>query len=176
MKRMKSNRITLKLDQKRAKDKSGARYSWSWYSNWPSYSDFFQNHAITNRPCSIRGEPILTWKCRQRWRDTRDRASLDDIAKVVPKDYLVPVTDCETKYFDANKCSDWSFDQYLTYWNQNQASRQGSFYLKDWHFRRDFESQVFYLTPDLFASDWLNEYLEVKAASDLQNKNDYRFV
>lgn len=68
-----------------------------------------------------------------------------------------------------------NFRQYLKYWKNvidcdHNYSNNECLYLKDWHFMIDYPEYEAYITPDLFTTDWLNEYCLA------ESKSDYRFV
>lgn len=49
-------------------------------------------------------------------------------------------------------------------------------YLKDWHFVLQSGRQDLYTVPDLFCSDWLNDFCLNEQLTDNQREHDYRFV
>ena len=91
------------------------------------------------------------------------------------------------RYHNAQECSEESLGEYLTYWKGDR--KEGSRYLKDWHFHRMVRHiYTAYSTPSFFSSDWLNEWWEggkrkgeetgVKNLDRTMNEggNDYRFL
>ena len=61
------------------------------------------------------------------------------------------------------------FGEYLDYFHSEEEQRRDKFYLKDWHFHKEFPAYEAYSTPAYFCSDWLNEFLESKGGG-----SDYR--
>jgi hypothetical protein len=91
---------------------------------------------------------------------------------------MVPISDCNTKYYNSNPKEDMSFSDYLNYWQiVQQLDHKYSendlkvLYLKDWHFVNQFPEYKAYETPIYFESDWINEYFVNKQLND-----DFRFV
>ena len=91
------------------------------------------------------------------------------------------------RYHNAQECGEESLGEYLTYWKGDR--KEGSRYLKDWHFHRMVRHiYTAYSTPPFFSSDWLNEWWEGgkgkgeetgdKNLDRTMNEggNDYRFL
>ena len=92
---------------------------------------------------------------------------------------LVPVSDCNTKYFNSNPKQEMLFNQYIDYWKSvididynYSEHRMKILYLKDWHFIQQFPDYKAYKTPVYFESDWINEYF----IGNNHLRDDYRFV
>ena len=68
------------------------------------------------------------------------------------------------------------FSEYIAYWESERWTSVECKYLKDWHFYRDSRDTndvgSVYSTPELFCSDWLNEWWQGRRGGE----NDYRFV
>ena len=150
-------------------------------------------------PNNIEKDPRLTANC-----------SLDHIFTLVGSSSKVPVTTCDirrvyktcseqllallkvsnSRYHNAQECKEESFGDYLAYWKGDR--KEGTKYLKDWHFHRLVRDRyTAYTTPKFFSSDWLNEWWEIRGKEEiaLEQKNagenserseidgnDYRFV
>lgn len=89
-------------------------------------------------------------------------------------DVIAPVSNCNSYYFNAHEKSDMTIKEYMDYWKKysNSLESEPCYYLKDWHFTKDFKSQTIYRVPNVFASDWLNEYY----SEHLRHVDDYQFV
>jgi hypothetical protein len=50
----------------------------------------------------------------------------------------VPVSDCDSKYFNSQEKIEMALGDYVDYWkNRDGHPDRKCLYLKDWHFRRD---------------------------------------
>lgn len=91
-------------------------------------------------------------------------------------DIEVPVANCNSYYFNAHEKTNMTLKEYTIYWQNNidgkLSETEPLYYLKDWHFTRDFKTEDIYRVPNVFSSDWLNEYY----SEHLEHKDDYRFV
>jgi len=92
---------------------------------------------------------------------------------------LVPISDCNTKYFNSNPKQEMSFNEFIDYLKKVQKigynyEENGLkiLYLKDWHFVHQFPDYKAYETPVYFESDWINEYF----IKNIHLNDDYRFV
>lgn len=136
-----------------------------------SYEEFFRKFMVENVPVVITGIADK-WDCTK-W-TTGDSVNFEYLQQQIDCTLHVPVANCNKSYYNAHEKSDFTFDEFLNYWNDriNGANDQEDriLYLKDWHLRREQPQYKFYETPSYFASDWLNEYcIET-------NGDDYRFV
>jgi len=139
-----------------------------------SYSDFFDQYLMKNQPC------IFSCELTQNWRSVKDWAkegspNLNFLKDLVDNDSIVPVSNCNKKYFNSQECSEETFGSYVDYWDNYERGSEPCKYLKDFHFHRDWHHlYLAYRTPLFFCSDWLNEWWENRRDSD--EANDYRFV
>ncbi|KAI9314843.1 hypothetical protein BX666DRAFT_1964004 [Dichotomocladium elegans] len=147
-----------------------------YYAEPLSYDQFLKHHLLPNLPALI--GPALTkdWKARQKWVEPLPASKQGENQPAMQPciTYLqtkfgsaqVTVADCETPEFNDMKRTDMSFGAFVT-----ELMPHGRYYLKDWHFCRDFPDYKAYSVPDLFQDDWLNEYWSTR-----DDKDDYRFV
>ena len=91
------------------------------------------------------------------------------VENVVPASHQVPVSRCDERYFNSQRCSDMPFGEYLDYFHSGEEQRRHKYYLKDWHFHKEFPAYEAYRTPAYFCSDWLNEFLDSQGGG-----SDYR--
>ena len=113
------------------------------------------------------------WPCVKNWTDKRGEPNLEALQEAAGgESCVVPVYDCDQRYFNSQGCSDMAMKDYLSYWRGNREGR--CLYLKDWHFFKiagnDLAGQH-YQVPNHFKEDWLNEFLVSK-----EGESDYRFV
>ena len=135
-----------------------------------SYNYFFENFLLCNRPCIIKNVSD-GWGSTKHW--IKDKNLNVDYFKEKYKQVSVPVANCGKKVYNVQEKCMMTLEEYLNYWEERQNKKtEESFYLKDWHFTKDFPSEEIYRVPSYFASDWLNEYFCKK--KDLND--DYRFV
>ncbi|CAH2104299.1 unnamed protein product [Euphydryas editha] len=129
------------------------------------YDYFFKEHMMRNLPCIIKNI-TETWKCSQLWIKNNE----------IDYDYFIdqygeldaPVADCDKINYNAQCKCDMKVKDYMSY--LRSKSREKLLYMKDWHLRRSALDDYFYEVPEIFASDWLNEY-----AIDHQD-DDFMFV
>jgi len=139
-----------------------------------AYSEFFEQFLMKNQPCIFSSDLTKNWSCIKDW-SSEGIPNLEHLKNIVDSDSLVPVSDCNKKYFNSQECGEERFDSYLAYWESYERGSEPCKYLKDWHFHRDWKhTYQAYTTPEYFCSDWLNEWWENRDDSDLVN--DYRFV
>ena len=126
------------------------------------YGEFFRRFIAPNLPCLIKNDTIGRWPARCDW-VSQDGSSpnLEFLREnIVPADHQVPVSRCDERYFNSQKCIDMPFGEYLDYFDSGESKRKDKLYLKDWHFHKEFSGYEAYRTPSYFCSDWLNEFLE----------------
>ena len=126
------------------------------------YSEFFRRFIAPNLPCLIKNDSIAQWRARSDWvsQDGRCPDLKFLLENVVPADHLVPVSRCDERYFNSQKCVDMPFGEYVDYFHSEESDKSNMLYLKDWHLHKEFPSYEGYRTPVYFCSDWLNEFLE----------------
>lgn len=117
------------------------------------YDYFFKEYLLRNIPCIVKNI-CKTWKCSQFWiKDNGINYSyfIDHYGELD-----APVADCDKINFNAQCKCDMKVKDYMNY--LRSKSREKLLYLKDWHLRRLTLDDYFYEVPEIFASDWLNEY------------------
>ncbi|XP_053677723.1 2-oxoglutarate and iron-dependent oxygenase JMJD4 homolog [Anopheles nili] len=144
-----------------------------------SYDYFFHRFMQCNRAVVV--ESVADeWECYKRWIDRTKVPPRLNVTYLKEKllNVPVPVADCGKQHYNTHEKIQLALFDFLNTWetegmNDHQTSpleQRGRYYLKDWHLRSEKPEYSFYRTPDLFASDWLNEYLVEKSI------DDYRFV
>ena len=137
---------------------------------------FFQEFMLRNRPLILQGL-CSEWNCWKDWRDHDGKANLDWMAKKFG-DAVVSVVDCSASnsYNDQYR-ETWTFSKYVDYW-KHRDKLKGLYYLKDWHFSRDFHSSYCaYTVPNHFSDDWMDYASRNGLNWETSNCNDdYRFV
>lgn len=138
------------------------------------YSCCFKNFLLENKPFILKSS-TKNWPCTSNW-----VASKKPNFEYISTRYgstKAPVIDCNVSNQSDKYCPiELTIAEYLKYW-QNYISSgydpsESCYYLKDWHFFRDFKSESIYRVPNVFSSDWLNEYF----VEYLSHTDDYRFV
>nr|BAN21255.1 hypothetical protein [Riptortus pedestris] len=134
-----------------------------------SYSQFFEKYLYRNEPCVIRG---ITddWPSQQLWIH-HGKPNIDYLETNYGTS-MVPVANCEERYFDSQAKTCMTLSEYAAYWRKYSSASSPSLYLKDWHFMKEYPEEKIYTIPKYFGSDWLNEYL----VGQDELKDDYRFV
>lgn len=139
-----------------------------------AYNDFYTNYLCKNKPCIFDGSLTENWSCRRQW--SLDGAPDFDALSLLFGNCVVPVADCNEKYYNSQKKTDMKMDAYLDYWisyiDKNYPSSMPLLYLKDWHCIREYPNAPTYDVPQYFWSDWLNEY----HLSNPEIDDDYMFV
>nr|XP_026488562.1 jmjC domain-containing protein 4 homolog [Vanessa tameamea] len=129
------------------------------------YDYFFKEHMLRNLPCIIKNI-TQTWKCSKLWVEN-DTINYDYFIKQYGQ-MEAPVADCNQINFNAQCKCDMKVKNYMSYLRSKSSEKL--LYLKDWHLRRLTLDNYFYEVPEVFASDWLNEY-----AIDTKD-DDFMFV
>ncbi|XP_073986608.1 jumonji domain containing 4 [Rhodnius prolixus] len=139
-----------------------------------NYSEFYTNYLMANKPCLIKSI-TADWYSQVKWVCGNKPNFIYLKRKYGPSE--VPVANCNERYFNAQTKSSMKFNEFLDYWenyaNTNYPNDLPCLYLKDWHFMSQYPEENIYRVPDLFASDWMNEYLLSNSNND---NDDYRFV
>ncbi|XP_053980754.1 2-oxoglutarate and iron-dependent oxygenase JMJD4 [Hylaeus anthracinus] len=139
-----------------------------------TYDEFFSKYLIPNKPCIFNSKVTENWSCRRQWSD--EDAPDFDVLDLLFGNCVVPVADCNKKYYNSQSKDDMKMKDYLNYWmdytKSNYSDSRSLLYLKDWHCPRLFPNAPMYNIPQYFASDWLNEYY----IAHPQLNDDYRFV
>lgn len=130
-----------------------------------TYNDFFNNFMIRNLPCLIKNVS-LSWGSTHNW--IKDNKINYDYFLEVYGDLEAPVADCGSINFNAHNKINMKVKDYFNY--IKNAERDKLLYLKDWHLKRLRPNDNFYTVPQIFVSDWLNEF-----AND-HGDDDFMFV
>ncbi|KAF9811518.1 hypothetical protein IEO21_06569 [Rhodonia placenta] len=158
----------------------------------PSYSQFFQNYLLPNKPVLIGPRLVSSWPAYHAWASHADpdNPQIDwDYLSDVYGEYEVMVADCATREFSDQKRETMRFRDLVALW---KAGHGGALYAKDWHLARAVATAApppspspspapsspsrgpalgsFYTTPALFRDDWMNAYYSACTA------DDFRFV
>jgi hypothetical protein len=135
-----------------------------------SFAYFAKCFLCENKPCLFQTGLTSSWKARQLWQ-IDGKPNFDYLEKEFGS-VNVPVANCNVVEFSSHSKDSWNFSKYLSYWRHHITSpnKDNLFYLKDWHFTKDFPSYSAYDLPCVFTSDWLNE------SCDRHGNDDYRFV
>lgn len=158
------------------------------------YGEFAKRYLKGNRPVVLTGL-MEGWRACSDWVTADGRPNLLFFAHRCGRS-LVQVADCSTRDFTDQKRLEMSVADFISHWlglsaekcanDLNDSENTGSLlYLKDWHFVKEYPEYNAYTTPQFFADDWLNLYLDshcLHRDSDIHHdKNeancaDYRFV
>ncbi|XP_071791315.1 2-oxoglutarate and iron-dependent oxygenase JMJD4-like [Asterias amurensis] len=140
-----------------------------------TYDEFFLRFLVPNRPCVFGPHITQDWRSVREWVTKDGRPNFNYLAQMFGST-VVPVADCRKIEYSAQPKSDMKLTEYLNYWQdirQDPNSKdEKCLYLKDWHFTKTFPDYNAYTTPTYCASDWMNEYWDVKSSG----ADDYRFV
>ncbi|EFN85605.1 JmjC domain-containing protein 4 [Harpegnathos saltator] len=139
-----------------------------------TYNDFFSEYLIRNRPCIISSQATENWPCRREW--VLEDAPNFEMLRTSFGHSVVPVADCNRKFYNSQFKDDMSVGSYLDYWinyrRNNYSKTMPLLYLKDWHCVKNFPGVPIYEVPQYFVSDWLNEYY----IAHPELNDDYMFV
>ena len=127
-----------------------------------STDEFWNKFISPLKPCLIGAWLTESWQARKLW--IKNEQINHDFLLEKYGNFKVPVTNC-SKNFD---CSSMLFRDYLRYLQKRESAE--ILYCKDWHLA--MEDKSFYVWPEHFRNDWLNEYCLKTDFSD----SDYRFV
>lgn len=135
-----------------------------------TYEKFFLEYMLKNKPCLLVQEVTSNWKSRAEWVTFDGKPDFMYLSKNFGE-AVIPVADCESWEYDAQKKQDMLFSEYIDYWLSLEDCQENHrcLYLKDWHFNRAYPAYKAYETPEFFTSDWLNEYCE-------HETDDYQFI
>lgn len=66
------------------------------------YQDFFSKYLLTNTPCLLSSNHTSSWPSKRDWvrfdcEKRKLEPDLEAIHRILKEDYLVPVSDCDTK-------------------------------------------------------------------------------
>ncbi|CAG9098460.1 unnamed protein product [Plutella xylostella] len=120
---------------------------------------------LKNIPCLISNTSDL-WECSKTWVRNDNTINLEYINNEYGH-LTVPVADCNSTEFNSQCKQNMTVNEYVTYMKNDKNKL---LYLKDWHLKRTRPDHNFYEVPQMFASDWLNEY------SLDRNEDDFMFV
>jgi hypothetical protein len=98
-----------------------------------SYEEFFKNFMLANQPCLIK-DLIQDWPAMKDFVNADDQEpNIDFFEKLLndsgrqAEEMLVPVADCQAKYFNSQEKCQMQLGQYLSWWRNRD---QRSLYLK----------------------------------------------
>jgi len=141
-----------------------------------SYDEMFRDILMKNQLCIIGPSATETWCSRQLW-VKQDGTPNFDYIKENFGNATAPVADCCKNEFNSHCKLEMTVKDFVEYWQRystvSKSEKERCLYLKDWHFTRDFPHYKAYTPPDLFCSDWLNEFW---GSSQMPLADDYKFV
>ncbi|XP_058686425.1 2-oxoglutarate and iron-dependent oxygenase JMJD4 isoform X2 [Poecile atricapillus] len=139
-----------------------------------TYSQFFRDYLLPNRPCVFSAEFTKDWSSRKFWVTQDGKPNLERLLQEFQGAAPVPVANCDRREYNSHPKELLPFPEFVEYWREfisnGHRSSRGCLYLKDWHLSRAFPEREFYSIPVYFSSDWLNEYWDAVGA------DDFRFV
>ncbi|CAK1602930.1 unnamed protein product [Parnassius mnemosyne] len=129
------------------------------------YEDFYEKFMLKNLPCIIQNISV-NWDCSKNWVENGN----------INIDYIIseygnleaPIADCNKINFNAHCKQNMEVKDFMSYLRNSR--KENLLYLKDWHLRKNKPNHKFYDVPEIFASDWLNEFAEDN------NEDDFMFV
>ncbi|KAL1458463.1 hypothetical protein WDU94_008615 [Cyamophila willieti] len=141
------------------------------------YPYCFKNFLLDNKPFILKS-CIKEWACSLTWVQN-SKPNFHYISETYGT-AKAPVIDCNTlgttKESNTGCNKEMTLHDYTNYWQNyifsNYPQDEPCYYLKDWHFLKDPKSANIYQVPNVFASDWLNEYF----AEYLCHQDDYVFT
>ncbi|GAB2269809.1 Arginine-specific demethylase jmj20 [Dionaea muscipula] len=157
-----------------------------------TYTQFVERYLVKNQPVVLTGL-MDDWRASRDWVNSNGSPNLRFFATHFGKSQ-VQVADCGSREFTDQKRVEMSVSEFIAHWLDSHAQdrcdsskdlcNKSLFYLKDWHFVREYPDYVAYATPFFFKDDWLNLYLDkypMHCDGDIQERNeiscsDYRFV
>lgn len=106
-----------------------------------SYQEFYETFLVQNIPCLLTDKRLTDeWQSLADWAcESGKKCQVDFFLNILAPDILVPVADCDSKYFNAQEKIEMTLEEYLSYWQTRieDDKERSCLYLKDWHFRRD---------------------------------------
>ena len=144
----------------------------------PTYTQFLNNHLISNNPVLIGKDLVESWPAFHLWGNDSDEGSINwEYLVDAYGAHIVPVTDCRASSTEPHT-EERTLSEVIRRWistDRNAAGKdQPLLYVKDWHLARwvsrNPAAQAFYSTPRLFADDWLNYHY------CMFTYDDFRFV
>ena len=141
----------------------------------PTYTEFLNNHLISNKPALIGKDLAESWPAFHLW-GNEDNVNWDYLVDTYGTQ-TVSVTNCRASSTDP--CTEETtlrevIGRWLSVGHATVDKDRPLLYIKDWHLARwvscNPTTQPFYTTPSLFADDWLN-YHYCTFTDD-----DFRFV
>ncbi|XP_028392950.1 2-oxoglutarate and iron-dependent oxygenase JMJD4-like isoform X2 [Dendronephthya gigantea] len=137
------------------------------------YQEFVQKYLLGNLPCLLDERFTRNWKSRQEW--VCDGKPNFEFLRESFAEATVPVADCDEEEFQSHPKHSMLFKKFIDYWqarSNGMSQDEKCWYLKDWHFCKQFPEYKAYEMPTFFQSDWLNEFWDEWT----EMKDDYRFV
>ncbi|XP_050670301.1 2-oxoglutarate and iron-dependent oxygenase JMJD4 homolog isoform X2 [Leptidea sinapis] len=132
-----------------------------------NYKEFFESSMLGNVPCVIKSIS-KEWEASKEW-VCDDKINYKYFVDVYGE-FKAPVADCNKINFNSQCKSEMTIKDYMEY--LQSSNEENILYLKDWHLKANLKalkrSCSFYEVPNVFASDWLNEYAEDKTEDDFQ--------
>ncbi|CAB3361193.1 Hypothetical predicted protein [Cloeon dipterum] len=129
---------------------------------------------LVNKPCLIEANLTENWKCLSEWIDHNGSPNFEFLKRHFGNS-VAPVADCNEQYFNAQKKQNMRVTDFIDYWQKfaldGHPKDRPCLYLKDWHFVKEYPDYGAYHWPEIFRSDWLNEFCDSENGGD-----DYKFV
>ncbi|VDP87194.1 unnamed protein product [Echinostoma caproni] len=133
------------------------------------------SYLLPNQPCILDSWITAGWSARHDWFSSEPGGvHIERLLRDSPSNELC-VADCSRLEFDAHPVLEMFAEEYLAYWksfHQPESEEKRLLYLKDWHYFRRPTNRAYYMVPEFFSSDWLNEFWMIRPDSE----DDFRFV
>ncbi|XP_047341595.1 2-oxoglutarate and iron-dependent oxygenase JMJD4 [Impatiens glandulifera] len=158
-----------------------------------TYAEFAERFLSKNKPVLLTGL-MVDWRASKDWVLDDGRPNLPFFSSHFG-DSKVQVADCSSREFSDQRRTELLVSEFIDHWvsvqdddsdhkPSNEFGCKSPLYLKDWHFKKEYQDYIAYTTPLFFSDDWLNMYLDkfrMHTDPDYQEKDeivcsDYRFV
>ncbi|XP_019153066.1 PREDICTED: jmjC domain-containing protein 4 isoform X2 [Ipomoea nil] len=150
-----------------------------------SYVEFAEKYMGQNQPVVLTGL-MDDWRACRDWVTDGGKPNLQFFSTHFGTS-KVQVAECGTREFTDQRRIEMTVAEFINCAQLSESTDgvQSSFYLKDWHFVKEYPEYIAYKTPLHFCDDWLNLYLDkyrMHNDPDIYNEgneiscSDYRFV
>ncbi|XP_031119088.1 2-oxoglutarate and iron-dependent oxygenase JMJD4 isoform X2 [Ipomoea triloba] len=150
-----------------------------------SYVEFAEKYMGRNQPVVLTGL-MDDWRACRDWVTDGGKPNLQFFSTHFGTS-KVQVAECGTREFTDQRRIEMTVAEFINCAQLSESTDgvQSFFYLKDWHFVKEYPEYVAYKTPLHFCDDWLNLYLDkyrMHNDPDTYNEgneiscSDYRFV
>ena len=144
-----------------------------------TYAKFCTQFFRPNKPCILRGA-AKGWEAWTKWRHKDGSINKHYLMELFQESVSVPVVEMAGDMpYGVSTPRNMSFKDFvqnhLSVEPGSTLSSSSKYYLKDWHYAKEYATKLAYKTPAFFVDDWLNRWWD-EGRKQGGDDSDFKFL